>query len=164
MDNHSRFCYAGGHETSWQSRAAGRTPPESDWVAALGRDLSKGGLGCESVVELSGAVESSLSAERENGLAHEADPRAAAAADARPDGDSNQAAGRGRAAGGVRHGPLDAAPSRGFDREALRCALWTDRRPTVAAATLGMDLAEAGAPGDGAQGRGDCQMETGRLA
>src|SRR5580698_2345034 len=122
MDNHSRFCYARGHETSWQSTAAGRTPPESDWVTALGRDLSKGGLGCEGVGELSGAVESSLSAERETGLAHEADPRTAAAADARPNVNPDQAAGRRRPAGGVRHGPLDAASSRGFDREALRCA------------------------------------------
>src|SRR5208337_3998279 len=124
MDNHSRFCYAGCHETSWQSRAAGRTPPESDWVTALRRDLSEGGLGCEGVGELCGAVESSLSAERKTRLAHEADPGTAAAADARSDGDSNQAAGRRCPGGGVCHGPLDAAPSRRFDREALRGALW----------------------------------------
>src|SRR5208282_5987150 len=107
MDNHSRFCYARGHETSWQSRAAGRTPPKSDWVTALRRDLSKGGLGCEGIGEFSGSLESGLSAERETGLAHEADPWATSAADACSDGDSDQAAGRWRPASGVRHGPLD---------------------------------------------------------
>jgi len=71
MDSHSRFCYARAHETSWQSGAAGRTPPQSDWVTALGRDLPKGGLGCEGVGELGGAMEASLSALRHSLISFE---------------------------------------------------------------------------------------------
>src|ERR1017187_2831763 len=164
MDNHFQFCYVWGHETSGQSTAAGKAPPESDRVAVLGRDLSEGGLGCEVVGELSSTVAPSLSAERKARLAHQTDSGAAGSADAGPNSNANELPGRRRPGGGICHGPLDVAPSVGSDREAVRRALRTDWCPAVAASTIGMDLAKTGAPGDGAQRGGDCQMETGRLA
>src|SRR5208283_1747390 len=164
MDNHSQFCYVWRHETSRQSTAVGKAPPESDRVAGLGRDLSEGGLGCEVVGELSSTVASSLSAGRKARFAHQTDSGAASSADTGPNGNADELAGRRCPRGGIRHGSLDVAPSVGSDREAVRRALRTDRCPAVAASTIGMDLAKTGAPGDGAQRGGDCQMETGRLA
>ena len=109
MDNHSRSCDGWRHETSWQSTAVGSAPSKGDCVAALGRDLPEGGPGCEGVGELGGTMESSLPHKRKNGLEHEADPRASAAADVGPDFDSNEAAGRWRQAGGVCQRSLDVA-------------------------------------------------------
>ncbi len=164
MDNRSLIWYARGHETSWQSTAAGAASPKSDRVAALGRDLSEGGLGCEVVGELSGAVASSLSAERKTRSAYQADPGAAGPAERNANCDADEPSGRWRPESGICHRPLDAAPGRRSDREAVRRALRPDRRAAIAAATIGLDLAKTGAPGVRAQRGGDCQVETGRLA
>src|SRR5664280_2006286 len=123
MDNHFQFCYVWGHETSGQSTAAGKTSPESDRFAVFGRDLSEGGLGGEVVGELSSTVAPSLSAERKARFTHQTDSGAAGSADTGPNSNADELAGRWRPGSGVRHGPLDVAPSVGSDREAVRRAL-----------------------------------------
>lgn len=165
MDNSSTFCYGSRHKTSWQSNTARRSSsPESDRVAALGRDLSKSRLGCEGIGESWGAAKSSLSAERREGLAHEGDSKAGARADAGSDGDANQAFGRRCLAGEVCHRPLDALRGCRPEREAFCGTAWTDGRPACTSGMLRMDLPQIGATGDRTQGGVDRQMEAGRLA
>jgi hypothetical protein len=164
MDNHSDLCYGWEHETTWQFSAIGNAAPEGDRVATCRSDLSEGSLDREVFGEFGRALVSSLSSKRPPGPADQTDSGAATTTDRGPDSDFRTSALRRSAKGGLRHGSVDLAAGGRPDREALRSALWSDRRPPAALAAIGVDLTEAGAPGDRAQRAGHRAVEANGLA